>query len=121
MVEAFAQDACGLQQVDEADRALESDGVEGDEGLFARHRLYVFELLVLVVDEVITFFICAGIVTAGIVSLLVAIRPDARGGRHHCDAIACAICGIAVEITAAQAPIFAVKSLRSICSGVRTE
>jgi hypothetical protein len=51
-LEALALQARGLQQVDEADRAFEGDGVEGDERFLARFGLNVFEDLLFVVDEV---------------------------------------------------------------------
>ena len=47
--------AGGLEQVDQADRALEGNGVEGDQGLFARLGFDILEDLLLVIDEKIAF------------------------------------------------------------------
>src|ERR1700712_2040598 len=49
-VEALALQAGRLEEVHEADLALEGDGVEGDERLLARLGLHVLEDLLLVVD-----------------------------------------------------------------------
>ena len=46
-----------LQQIDEADRAFERDGVKGDERLFARLRLDVLEYLLLVIDEEVALLV----------------------------------------------------------------
>ena len=50
-LEALAQQAGRLQQVDEADRALEGDSMEGDERFFAGIRLDVLEHLLFIVDQ----------------------------------------------------------------------
>ena len=55
-LEAFAQKAGCLEKVDKTDRAFEGNRMKGDEGLFTGFGLYVFEDLLFVVDEIITFF-----------------------------------------------------------------
>ncbi len=55
MLEALALQAERLQHVDEADRAFESDGMERDQGLFARCGFDVLEDLFFVVDQEVTF------------------------------------------------------------------
>jgi hypothetical protein len=56
-LEALALQPRGLQQVDEADRAFEGDGVEGDERLLAGFGLDVGEDLLFVVDEELAFLV----------------------------------------------------------------
>ena len=56
-LEAFAKDTRRLQQVDEADRPFERNGMERDERLFTRQRLHVFEFLVLVIDQEVALLV----------------------------------------------------------------
>src|SRR5580704_10871828 len=59
-LEALAQQARGLEQVDQADGAFECHGVERDERLFSGLGFDVFEDLLLVVDQVVTFLVRRG-------------------------------------------------------------
>src|SRR5580692_2110605 len=56
-LEAFAEKAGRLKQVDEADRAFEGDRVERHEGFLAGLRLDVLENLFLIVDEGVAFLV----------------------------------------------------------------
>src|SRR5258708_4657900 len=55
--ESFSHEPRGLQHVDEANRALEGHGMEGDERLLSRCRFDVLENLLFVVDEVVALFV----------------------------------------------------------------
>src|SRR5258707_1884778 len=50
-LESLALKARRLQEIDEADRAFESDRVESDKGLLSRLRLYVLKDLLLIIDQ----------------------------------------------------------------------
>ena len=86
-----------LQHVDEADRALEGDGVERDQRLFAGRGLDVLEDLLLVVDEKLSFFVRRCVIAAmgppvGVCGRSVHLPYSKRGANaarsRVCDAVA---------------------------------
>ncbi|MNP00385.1 hypothetical protein D3C76_921740 [compost metagenome] len=55
--EAFAQQTLGLKHIDQADGALEGDGVEGNQDFFAGFGLDVFEDFLFVIDQEVAVFV----------------------------------------------------------------
>ena len=56
-LEPFPGQADGVEHIDEADGALEGNGVEGDKRLLARFRLHILKNLVFVIDEKIAVLV----------------------------------------------------------------